>query len=104
MNDGGLTQEMEDGAGSQRVANAVFEVGAVPLVDTESGTPIDLREAATNLKLSQDQGDAVGQFQYGVCLESGLGVPTNYSEAARSYKPSAVKGMHLVSMVMDFVL
>jgi TPR repeat protein len=70
----------------------MFEIGAALLLAGESGQHIDLREAATNLKLSADRGHAGGQCGYGFCPMNGQGIATNYSEAARYYKLSAHQG------------
>jgi serine/threonine protein kinase len=42
--------------------------------------------------MSADQGNALGQNSYGLCLENGEGVAKNLSEAARYYKMSADHG------------
>jgi serine/threonine protein kinase len=42
--------------------------------------------------MSADQGNALGQNDYGVCLENGEGVPKNLSEAARYFKMAADQG------------
>jgi TPR repeat protein len=83
---------MEDGAAQQRAANAAFEIGAALLLAAESGNRINVREAATNLKLWADQGHPGGQYGYGYYLVNGRGVATNYSEAAHYYKLSADPG------------
>ena len=47
---------------------------------------------ASYFKMAADQGDAVAQFNYGVCLYRGEGVPLDFSEAARYYKMAADQG------------
>jgi hypothetical protein len=39
-----------------------------------------------------DQGNGVGQFRYGHCLEYGKGIPVDLIEAARCFKLSADQG------------
>jgi TPR repeat protein len=43
-------------------------------------------EAARYFKLSADQGLAVGQLNYGICLHDGIDVSENCVEAARYFK------------------
>jgi serine/threonine protein kinase len=42
--------------------------------------------------MSADQGDAGGQYNYGICLKNGEGVAKDLKEAARYYKMSADQG------------
>jgi hypothetical protein len=42
--------------------------------------------------MSADQGNAVGQRYYGICLEYGRGIAKNLAESARYYKMSADQG------------
>jgi TPR repeat protein len=43
-------------------------------------------------KLAADQGDSFGQWDYGVCLAQGKGIPMNKSLAANYFKLSADQG------------
>jgi TPR repeat protein len=49
-------------------------------------------ELAAFLKVCADAGDSVCQYKYGRCLETGLGVEANTSEAVKYYKLSADQG------------
>ena len=49
----------------------------------------DVYEAARYCKLSADQGNACGQYNYGYCLEHGKGVEKDVCEAARYFKLAA---------------
>jgi TPR repeat protein len=51
-----------------------------------------LIEAAKYYKLSADQGNPFGQYNYGFCLTNGAGVERNLMEAAKYYKLSADQG------------
>jgi TPR repeat protein len=55
---------------------------------------VELDEGARFCKLSADQEDSHGQYEYGVCLESGKGVDQDVVEAAKSYKRSCDGGDH----------
>ena len=44
-----------------------------------------VRLAARYFKLAADQGHAPAQFQYGLCLKEGEGVPCDLSAAARYF-------------------
>jgi TPR repeat protein len=49
-------------------------------------------EARDYFKLSADQGNANGQYWYGICLRDGTGTSENQSEAAKYFKLSADEG------------
>ena len=53
-------------------------------------------------KLSADQGNAVGQWRYGSCLEKGIGVEEDGHEAARYYKLSADQEVRRDNDIMGF--
>jgi TPR repeat protein len=53
---------------------------------------MDLREATHFLKLSADQGNAEGQWRYGVCLQKGDGISKDLRGAAHYYQLSADQG------------
>jgi TPR repeat protein len=61
-------------------------------LESGTGVPRDISAAATNYRLSADQGKSDAQVRYGDCLEHGNGVPANYSESARYYRMSARQG------------
>jgi TPR repeat protein len=56
------------------------------------GVPIDFQGAAHYLKLSADQGNADGQWHYGVCLLKGCQTPIDFRAATRYFKSSANHG------------
>lgn len=61
-------------------------------------------EVTRSYKLSAGQGDADGQFHYGVCLEEGRGVRQNYQEkkhATSNFPPTRAIWKHKIDM--DFV-
>ncbi|SEN71736.1 hypothetical protein SAMN04488134_101720 [Amphibacillus marinus] len=49
-------------------------------------------EAIAWYQLAADQGDAYGEFNLGVCYESGIGTHVNIKKAKYWYKKAAVKG------------
>jgi TPR repeat protein len=51
-----------------------------------------MRSAAHYFKLSADQGDADGQFCYGICLRYGKGVSSDMRTAAHYFQLSADQG------------
>jgi TPR repeat protein len=48
--------------------------------------------SAHDLKVAADQGDAVAQFNYGVCLKKGEGVQIDFKGAAHYFKLAADQG------------
>jgi TPR repeat protein len=46
-------------------------------------------QAAHHYKLSTDQGNSAGQFNYGRCLETGSGLPPNAEEYVKYHKPAS---------------
>jgi TPR repeat protein len=64
----------------------------------EAATPMDLirtdlQKTAHYFKLAADQGLADAQFNYGVCLENGRGVPSDFQKAVHYYKLAADQEM-----------
>jgi TPR repeat protein len=49
----------------------------------------NLQKAVHDYKLAGDQGIAAAQFNYGVCLENGRGVPIDFQQAAHYFKLAA---------------
>jgi TPR repeat protein len=56
------------------------------------GIAQNVSEAVKYYKLSADQGDPVGQANYGSSLEHGTGIAPNVSEAVKYYKLAADQG------------
>ena len=58
-------------------------------MDSCRGLP---HEAAPHWKRAADQGQAEGQFNYGLCLQMGYGVDVDRAEAFRYFKLAAIRG------------
>jgi TPR repeat protein len=56
---------------------------------------IDLKGAAHYFKLAADQGDAIGQYNYGHSLQNGENVSKDFKDATYSYKLAAHEGHSL---------
>jgi TPR repeat protein len=59
---------------------------------TGQGISTDLKSAAHYLKLSANQGNASGQYGYGVCLRFAIGISSDLISAAHYLKLSADQG------------
>lgn len=66
----------------------------------------DLCEAARYYKMSGDQGDANGQYNYGYCLARGDGLEEAVCEAARYFRPfkcaNISKKRSLIQFLVNF--
>jgi tetratricopeptide (TPR) repeat protein len=52
----------------------------------------NLERAAGYFKMAADQGNSTGQWQYGLCLQKGRGIPENVIKAAEYFRLSAAQG------------
>jgi TPR repeat protein len=77
---------LESGA-DQGHADAQFNYATFLLHDRGDG-----ENAARYFKMAADQGHAGGQNGYGMCLDLGIGVPTNEAEGVRYYGLAAAQG------------
>lgn len=68
-----------------------FRMGHDPMCLQKSNRDFELRFATLD-HLSILQGNAQGQFNYGLCLDNDEGVPRNFDEAARYFKMAADQG------------
>ena len=57
-----------------------------------NGKPQDYKEAVRLYRLAADQGNAVAQYNLGICYEFGKGVAKDLDEAIRLYRLAAEQG------------
>jgi TPR repeat protein len=53
---------------------------------------IGIEEAVKSYKLTADQGNLLGQSQYGICLQNGIGIEQSIEGAMQYYKLAADDG------------
>jgi TPR repeat protein len=63
-------------------------VGSVICLESGLGIEGDLIRGAEYYRLSAEQGNAVGQYNFAVCLENGTGTGTDLTMARHSYGPA----------------
>ena len=52
-------------------------------------------QSADDYRVEAEQGDAMAQFNLGLCYDNGEGVDQNYAEAAKWYRKAAEQGVAL---------
>ena len=77
-----------------------MEEQSTPRVDDDAESIVEettlchiMDPETARLQAAADQGDALSQYNFGVCLHSGSGVEQNLTEAARYFKMAADQGL-----------